>query len=184
MTAGNARGTGADTGSGDAPPDDPQALVEEINRTREELGDTVEALATRADVKARAQQRATEVSGQLKVKLDGMKQELANRAGQLKSGLTGRTAGTRQAVTEKAAGTSQAVAERGKTILGASQPAAKRLGNSAAQAGAAAWAAAPEPVQRGGKRVARTVDQHRIPAIAIAGVTLLTGWLAIRWLRR
>jgi hypothetical protein len=32
--------------------------------------------------------------------------------------------------------------------------------------------------------VARTVDEHRIPAIAIAGATVLAGWLAIRWLRR
>jgi Protein of unknown function (DUF3618) len=184
MTAGETRDTASETGSGEAPPDDPQALVEDINRTREELGETVEALAAKGDVKARAQQRAAEVSGQLKGKLDGMKQDLASRADQLKSGLTGKAAGTRQAVTERAAGTSQAVAERGKTILGASQPAAKRLGNRAAQAGAAAWAAAPEPVQQGGKRVARTVDQHRIPAIAIAGVTLLAGWLAIRWLRR
>jgi hypothetical protein len=184
MTAGEARDTGTKTGSGDTPPENPEALVEEITRTREELGETVEALAAKADVKARAQQRAAEVSGQLKGKLDGMKQELAGRAGQLKSELTGKAAGTRQAVTEKAAGTSQAVAERGKTILGASQPAAKQLGSRATQAGTTVWAAAPEPVQHGARRVARTVDQHRVPAIAIAGVTLLASWLAIRWLRR
>ena len=43
-----------------APPDNPDALVEEINRTREELGNTVEALTAKVDVKARAQQKATE----------------------------------------------------------------------------------------------------------------------------
>jgi hypothetical protein len=33
--------------------------------------------------------------------------------------------------------------------------------------------------------VARTVDQNRVPSIAIAaGATLVVGWLAYRWLRR
>ena len=74
--------------------------------------------------------------------------------------------------------------ERGKTVLGASQPTAQRARQRAAQAGTSAWQAAPEPVQKGARRVARTVDEHRIPAIAIAGATVLAGWLAIRWLRR
>jgi Protein of unknown function (DUF3618) len=169
MTAGEARDAGIQTGSGDAPPDNPEALVAEINRTREELGETVEALAAKADVKARAQQRTAEVSGQLKGRLDGMKQELASRTIQL---------------TGKASGTGQAVAERGKTVLGASQPTARQLGNRAAQAGASAWAATPEPVQRRARQVARTVDQNRVPAIAIAGAALVASWLVIRWLRR
>jgi hypothetical protein len=158
MTAGEARDAGTQTGSGGAPPADAEALVEEINRTREELGDTVQALAAKADVKARAQQRAAEVSGQLKGRLDGVKEQLASRTSQL---------------TGKAAGTGQSVAGRGRTVLGAGQ-----------SAGMSAWAATPEPVQRRARQVARTVDQNRGPAIAIAGVTLVGAWLAIRWLRR
>jgi Protein of unknown function (DUF3618) len=170
MTAGE---TG-NSGSGHAPPDDPEALLAEIDRTRQELGDTVEALAAKADVKARAQQRAAEVSGQLKDRLTGLRLQLAGRAGQLKGDLTGKAAGGRQAVTNG-----------GKTVLGAGQPAARRLSQRGAQAGTAAWAATPEPVQRRAKQVARTVDQHRGPAIAIAGATaVVAGWLAIRWLRR
>jgi len=42
---------------GDAPPDDIQALTQEIERTREELGETVEALAAKADVTARGTRR-------------------------------------------------------------------------------------------------------------------------------
>jgi uncharacterized protein DUF3618 len=160
MTTGEAKGTNG--GPGGAAPGHPDELMAEIERTRAELGDTVDALAAKADVKARAQQRAAEVSGQLKDRVD-----------EVKAGLTSRAGHTRQAVTE-----------RGKTVLGASQPTAQRAGQRAAQAGTSAWQAAPEPVQRGARRVARTVDEHRIPAIAIAGVTVLAGWLAIRWLRR
>jgi hypothetical protein len=40
---------------------DPQELQREIELTRQELGDTVEALAHRLDVKARAQARAADL---------------------------------------------------------------------------------------------------------------------------
>jgi hypothetical protein len=43
-----------------------EALTEEIERTREQLGETVEALAAKADVKGRAQQRVAEVKGDLR----------------------------------------------------------------------------------------------------------------------
>jgi hypothetical protein len=174
MTAGEGRDAGTQTGSDVTPPDNPEALVAEINRTRGQLGDTVEALAAKADVKARAQQRATEVSGQLKGRVGEVKAGLASRVDQLKGELAGKAGETRQAVTG-----------HGKTVVGASQPTAQRLGQRAAQAGTSAWESAPEPVQNGARRVARTVDQHRIPSIAIAaGATLVAGWLAFRWLRR
>jgi Protein of unknown function (DUF3618) len=58
---------------GDTPPDDLQELTEEIERTRTQLGETVGALAAKADVKARAQEKAAdarqtivEVGGQVK----------------------------------------------------------------------------------------------------------------------
>jgi ElaB/YqjD/DUF883 family membrane-anchored ribosome-binding protein len=43
------------------PPDDPAQLREDIERTREDLGDTVAALAEKTDVKARARDKVTEV---------------------------------------------------------------------------------------------------------------------------
>ena len=136
--------------------DDPDALVEDIERTRAELGDTVQALVAKADVKARAQQRAAEVSTQAKEKLQTMKQELAGRASQLAG---------------KAEQTGQAAAANRKTVLGA---------------GTAALANAPEPVQRGAQQVAKTVSRHRVPFVAAAGVVLVAvaGWLAVRRRRR
>ena len=52
------------TAGGGAPPsDDPDAIRADIERTRDELGDSVEALAAKADVKARAQQKLAEAKG-------------------------------------------------------------------------------------------------------------------------
>ncbi len=45
-----------------------EALAGEIERTREQLGETVEALAAKADVKGRAQHRVAEVKGNLRGK--------------------------------------------------------------------------------------------------------------------
>jgi hypothetical protein len=181
MTA--AEGAAGETAS---PPDNPEALVDEINRTREELGNTVEALAAKVDVRTRAQQRATEVSGQLKSKVRDVTQGLSGKADQLKDEVSGRTAGARQVVTEN-----------GKTVLGAGEPVTRGIASRASQAGATvqavatkagatAWAATPEPVQQRAKRAAATVNQHRVPfaAAAAAGALLLTGWLVVRSRRR
>ena len=181
MTA--AEGAAGETGS---PPDNPEDLVEEINRTREELGNTVEALAAKVDVRTRAQHRATEVSGQLKSKVRNVTQGLSGKADQLKDEVSGRAAGARQVVTEN-----------GKTALSAGEPVTKGITSRASQAGATAqavatkagataWAATPEPVQQRAKRAAATVNEHRVPfaAAAAAGALLLTGWLVVRSRRR
>jgi len=181
MTA--AEGAPGETGS---PPDNPEALVEEINRTREELGNTVEALTAKVDVKARAQSKVSEVSGQLKGRVRDVTQGLSGKADHLKDEVSGRAAGVRETVTEN-----------GKTVLGAGEPVTKGIASRASQAGATAqavatkagataWAATPEPVQQRAKRAAATVNQHRVPfaAAAAAGALLLGGWLVVRGLRR
>jgi predicted hydrolase (HD superfamily) len=42
---------------------DRQAILDDIERTREQMGQTVEALAAKADVKAQVQRKAAEVTG-------------------------------------------------------------------------------------------------------------------------
>lgn len=56
-------------------PDDQQELEKEIERTREQLGETVEALAAKVDVKARAQEKV----GQLTARLKGKAAEVSQR---------------------------------------------------------------------------------------------------------
>ena len=64
-----------------ATPDDQQELEKEIEQTREQLGQTVEALAAKVDVKARAQQELGQLTARLKGKANQAKQQ-AGQAGQ------------------------------------------------------------------------------------------------------
>jgi hypothetical protein len=59
--------------------DDARQLEAEIERTREQLGETVEALAAKVDVKARAQQKADQLTGQLKSSANQVKRQLTQR---------------------------------------------------------------------------------------------------------
>jgi CHASE3 domain sensor protein len=69
--------TPADHGPGDAPPDGIQALTEEIERTREDIGETVAALAAKADLMARAREKASEVAGRLRDTAGKVKEQAA-----------------------------------------------------------------------------------------------------------
>jgi hypothetical protein len=57
-----------------------EALAEEIEQTRQQLGDTVEALAAKADVKARARHKAEEVTGKLRGKAQAVKAKVTEQA--------------------------------------------------------------------------------------------------------
>jgi ElaB/YqjD/DUF883 family membrane-anchored ribosome-binding protein len=59
--------------------EDRQQLEAEIERTRERLGETVEALAGKADVKARAQHKAGELTDRLKTMANQAKQQITRR---------------------------------------------------------------------------------------------------------
>ncbi len=62
------------------PSDDPQALREEIERTREQLGATVEALAAKADVKSQAKQKASQLTGRLTSQAGQLRQRATEAA--------------------------------------------------------------------------------------------------------
>lgn len=61
-----------------------EALTEEIERTREQLGETVDALAAKADVKARAQRRAAEVRNNLRGKARAARDKVTEQPGELR----------------------------------------------------------------------------------------------------
>jgi alkylation response protein AidB-like acyl-CoA dehydrogenase len=64
------------TGVGEKPPSDPDQVREEIAETRAELGDTVEALADKADVKAQAKQKIEQRKEQLRETQEQAKEKL------------------------------------------------------------------------------------------------------------
>ena len=147
-------------------PDDPQQLAEEIERTREQLGETVEALAAKADVKARAQDKASQLTGRLEGKAGKAKQQAAAQAGRIQRQLADKITEPRQ------------------KVVSVSGPAQDQVRQYASAAAANISKATPEPVQRAATKAAAAARQRRMPlAVAIGAVVL--AWLVIaRWRRR
>lgn len=144
------------------PPDDADALRQEIERTREQLGETVEQLAGKADVKSRARAKAAELTGRVKSTVAQSRARAAERAG----GIRGQLAGTSGAVRQKAA-------------------TAGGTGKSQLQARVAPlWNAAPEQVRRAVATGASTARQRRLP-LGGALAALIVCYLAVqRWRKR
>jgi len=160
-TADDTQGRGPLGDGPTAAPDDAGQLQQEIERTREQLGQTVEQLAAKADVKGRARAKAVEVSERVKTRTGQAQSDVAAGAESVRSQLAAKAAAARQ----KAASASGA----GKSRLDA--------------VGTPMWEATPEPLRRSVARGASIARQHRVPLAAAAGV-LIAGYLAIRWWRK
>ena len=136
------------TGGGTQPdPGDEQALAREIEQTREELGETVAALAAKTDVKGRAAARIHELTSRVSGKANEIGERASGRAGQARGQLAGQAA-------------------RGRTLLAAAphpgQP-ARGQGLSGAMA----------PVRQAGQRATAAARQHPVPAAVAAAAVLL-----------
>ncbi len=161
VTRGDAKESEPVTGSVAAVPDDARQLELEIERTREQLGDTVQELLARVDVKARARAMATEVSGKCKSTIVQARNQAAIRAGGMRDQVAGNTAAARQ----KAASAGRAGKEqvRGRIVA----------------AGTPAWEAMPEQVRGAVTKGANGARERWIPLAVAAGVVIV-GYLAIR----
>ena len=77
----DARTTGTPVGSREAGEPErtrtPDEIRADIERTRAEVGDTVEALAEKTDVKAQAQQRVDEIKDNVRAKAESVKTKAA-----------------------------------------------------------------------------------------------------------
>ena len=105
-------------GTASGPPDDPQGLQQEIERTRERLGETVEALVAKVDVKARAQDEASRLIGRLKARVIEARQQATARAYQARHQVADKTEGPREQVAGAAAGISKITPEPVKQAAG------------------------------------------------------------------
>lgn len=153
------------TGRVVAPPNDPKALQAEIERTREQLGETVQELASRVDVKKRARAKAAELSGRMKTSTVQARQNAVARVGNVRGQVTNRTAATRQRAASGGAGGRE------------------QLRNRAAAVGTPVWQATPEPVRRVVTKGANGARERWMPIAAAAGV-LIVGYLAVSQLRK
>lgn len=63
--------------------DTPEDAQRQIAQTRERLGDTVQQLAQKADVKAQAQQRVQEGRDEVRARVDGVKEQALQLGGRV-----------------------------------------------------------------------------------------------------
>jgi hypothetical protein len=61
--------------------EDPRAIREQVEQTRERMGDTVEALAYKADVKTRAKENVNDKVESVKSVFTGAKESVTGAAG-------------------------------------------------------------------------------------------------------
>jgi hypothetical protein len=161
LTRADAKKSEPVTGSVAAAPDDARQLELEIERTREQLGETVQELLARVDVKARARSMATEMSGKWKSRIGQARNQAAIRAGGMRDQVAGNTVAARQkAVSAGRAGRDQV---RGRMVA----------------AGTPAWEAMPEQVRGAVTKGANGARERWIPLAVTAGVIII-GCLAIR----
>lgn len=147
------------------PPDDVQELQQEIEETRAQLGETVEQLAAKTDVKARARGKAAELTGRVKGTTSQARTQAAARAGSVRDQLASKAGGT------------------GQRAMSLGTAAKEQLSGRAAAAGTPAWEATPEPVRQAVAKGASSARQRRAPLAVAAGV-LVVSYLAIRWWRK
>ncbi len=151
-----------------------EALAGEIERTREQLGETVEALAAKADVKGRAQHRVAEVTGNLRGKARAAKDKVTGQAVELRDEAAAKAARAKdngQATAARATDTAQAT----------STPVRQQVTAGAAGAARAVRGVTPAPVQRSvGQAVAivRT-NRGKVASASLAALVVLA-WLALR----
>jgi hypothetical protein len=148
------------------PPDDEAELQQEIERTREQLGETVEQLVAKADVKARAQDKVSELAGRVKGKASQARAQAADGAGSV-----------REQVASKTADVSQKAKSAGTAVT-------QQLPGRVAAAAAPVWKATPEPARQAVAKAAGNARQRPVP-LAVAAAVLIVGYLvARRWRKR
>jgi Protein of unknown function (DUF3618) len=152
------KSAGSDMVPGGTVPGDEQQLLQEIGRTRERLGETVEQLVAKADVKGQTRAKARELAGRVKGMVVWARAKAADRGAGVQSQVAGKT-----------------VMARDKAAAGRDQLQARA---------ATAWQGAPEGVRRTASKAASTANKRRIP-LAAAAATLIAGYLALRrWRKR
>jgi len=144
-----------------APPDDAEQLKEQIEQTRERLGDTVNQLAAKADVKARAQAKTADLTQRAKDKATQLGQQ-ANDTGRQLADKT--VAASHQALSAGEAGKDQVQAR-------------------VSAAGKPVWEATPEPVRRATTTGTTFAARYRVQ-LAVAAGALIVGYVIIRRVRR
>ncbi|MFF1768846.1 DUF3618 domain-containing protein [Streptomyces sp. NPDC058249] len=179
-------GKGAANASGAKGPDE---LRQQIQQTRSQLGDTVEELAGKVDVKSRARARA----GELKDRAGTLTVQLKDTATQAGHTVQDRAAQAGHTVQDKAVRAGHTVQDRaaqaghtvqdkavraGHTVQDKAAQAGHTVQDRAAQAGHTVQDNVPRPVRAAATTVVQAGLRHRRPVLfAGAGAVLAAGLL-------
>jgi hypothetical protein len=145
-------GTGPD---GPTTKDDTEELQQEIERTREHLGDTVQQLAAKADMKAMARDKATELSERVKGKTGQVRVQAVTRTAGVRSQLAGKTMAARHRAQSVSEGPMAQVREK------------------VAAVGTPAWEATPEQVREVVAKGVTGARQRRVPLVLALGLLVI-----------
>jgi cobalamin biosynthesis Mg chelatase CobN len=157
-----------------AGPDDVQQLEAQIERTREQLGATVDQLAAKVDVKSRARAKAAELAERAKA---------TGQAGQAKAAeLAGQAKATGQAKAAELAGRAKATGQAGQAkateLSGRATGAAKSVTTGIREQ------ASTERMRQVAAKGASTARERPVP-LAVAAAVLVAAYLVIRqWRKR
>ncbi|WP_250403865.1 DUF3618 domain-containing protein [Streptomyces cellostaticus] len=160
-------------GSGAKGPDE---LRHQIERTRSQLGDTVEQLVGRADMKGRAKARAAD----LKDKAGAMSVQLRSSAAQAGHTVQGRSGHARHALQDRSAPARHALQERAATAGHALQEQATSAGHALRER-RTRHAGDGLPELRGALEAGR---RHRGPVLAAGALTAAAVVAVVAWRRQ
>ena len=154
----------ADAGS--SVPDDPEQLKQDIERTREQLGDTVEALVAKTDVKAQAKGKVNNLTGRLKGTTAQAREQATARVTQARDQLASKTSDARQSATSNGATARDQLQARATVVGGKVRD------------------VTPEPVQRAARHAAARTSPRQAAIVAAAVSVALLSFILIRRRRR
>jgi cell division septum initiation protein DivIVA len=143
------------------PPNDPEQLKTEIEETRQRLGDTVDQLAAKTDVKARAQSKVADAQARAQAKVA----DAQARAQATVADAQAKVADVTQRAKEKTGQIREQAATAGET------------GREQLQS------RTPEPVKRVAAQGAEGARRYRTQLVIAAGA-VVAGVIVLRWLRR
>jgi cobalamin biosynthesis Mg chelatase CobN len=165
---------GSPPGPDDTTGDEVMRLQQEIEQTREHLGETVGQLAAKADVRNMAASKASEVSERMKSKADQMRQQAASTAGNVRGQLAGKAGQARQQAATTADSVRGQLADKTTTVRQKAQSAGQSGKDQIVAAAAPVWDAAPDPVRQAVTKGASSAKERRVPiAVAIGAIIVL-----------
>jgi cobalamin biosynthesis Mg chelatase CobN len=154
----------ADAGS--SVPNDPEQLRQDIERTREQLGETVEALVAKTDVKAQAKEKVNNLTDRLKGTTVQAKEQATARVTQARDQLASKTSDAKQSATTNGATARDQLQARATVVGGKVRD------------------VTPEPVQRAARHAAARTSPRQAAIVAAAAGVALLGFILIRKRRR